>query len=83
MAAAVEVADDAKTNVLAKVSLALAVLFGAFISPVTLVMAFIARAQIKKSGQRGADLAFAALVVSSVFLGIAVLSVALLRYAVT
>jgi uncharacterized membrane protein YidH (DUF202 family) len=83
VAAATEVAADAGTNKLAKVSLALVVLFGAFISPVTLVMAYIARAQIKKSGQRGADLAFATLVVSYVFLGIAVLSVALLRYAAT
>ena len=71
---------DAGSNALAKVSLALVVLFGAFISPVTLVMAFLARAQIKRTGQRGADVALAALVVSVVFLGIGVLSVALLRF---
>ena len=60
--------------------MALVVIFGALISPVTLVMAFIARAQIKRSGQGGADVAIAALVVSVFFLGIGVLSVALLRF---
>jgi Domain of unknown function (DUF4190) len=73
-------ATDSGSNVLARISLALVVVFGAFISPVTLVMAYIARAQIKKTGQRGADIAFATLVVSYVFLGIGLISVGLLRY---
>jgi Domain of unknown function (DUF4190) len=71
---------DSGSNLLARISLVLVVIFGAFISPVTIVMAFIARAQIKRTGQRGADVAFAALVVSFVFLGIGVLSAALLKY---
>lgn len=71
---------DSGSNLLAKISLVLVVVFGAFISPVTIVMAFIARAQIKRTGQRGADVAFAALVVSFVFLGIGVLSAAVLKF---
>jgi hypothetical protein len=71
---------DAKSNTLAKISLALAVLFGAVLSPITLIMGLIARSQIKRTGQGGADIALAAMVVSAVFLGIGVLSVALLRY---
>lgn len=71
---------DVGTNVLAKISLGLVTILGAFISPVTLVTAFIARGQIKRSGQLGADLAVAALVVSAFFLGIAVISVALLKF---
>jgi hypothetical protein len=78
---ATTVADaDVGTNVLARISLALVVIFGAFISPVTLATAFIARGQIKRSGQLGADLAVAALVVSAFFLGIGVISVALLKF---
>jgi hypothetical protein len=72
--------DAGSTNMLARISMALVVVLGALISPVTLVMAFIARAQIKRSGQGGADIAIAALVVSALFLGIGVLSVALLRF---
>jgi hypothetical protein len=71
---------DAGANVLAKISLALVVIFGAFISPVTIVMAFMARSQIKRTGQRGADVVLATLVVSAFFLGIGVLSVALLKF---
>ncbi len=79
-ATAVAVDADAGSNKLAKVSMALVVILGALISPITLIMAFIARAQIKRSGQGGADVAIAALVVSGFFLGIGVLSVALLRF---
>jgi hypothetical protein len=73
-------ATDSGSNVLARISLALVVIFGAFISPVTIVMAYVARAQIKRTGQRGADIALATLVVSYAFLGIGLLSVGLLRY---
>jgi hypothetical protein len=79
--AATAVAEaDSGSNVLARISMALVVVLGAFLSPVTLVMAFIARSQIKRSGQGGTDIAIAALVVSGFFLGIGVLSVALLRF---
>jgi hypothetical protein len=71
---------DARANVLAKISLALVVIFGAFISPVTIVMAFVARSQIKRTGQRGPDVVLATLVVSAFFLGIGLLSVALLKF---
>jgi hypothetical protein len=79
-AATADADADAGSNTLARVSMALVVILGALITPVTLVMAFIARAQIKRSGQGGADIAIAALVVSVFFLGIGVLSVALLRF---
>jgi hypothetical protein len=72
--------DDPGSNKLARISMALVVLLGAVISPVTLVMSVIARSQTKRSGQDGADIAIAALVVSVFFLGIGVLSVALLRF---
>jgi|KBSSwiStaDraftv2_1062776.scaffolds.fasta_scaffold00809_12 hypothetical protein len=74
---------ESGSNTLAKVSVALVVLFGAVISPITLITGFIARSQIKRTGQGGADLALAAMVVSFVFLGIAVLSYALVRYGAT
>jgi hypothetical protein len=67
---------DAERNPLATVSLVLVVLFGAFLSPITLVMAHVARAQIKRTGERGAGLALAALVVSYVFLFIGLVVVA-------
>ncbi len=67
----------ADRNVLATVSLVLVVALGAFLSPVTLVMAYVARAQIKKTGERGADLALAALVISYVFLFIGAAAVGL------
>jgi hypothetical protein len=58
----------------------LVVLVGAVVSPITLITGSIARSQIKRTGQSGADLALAAMVVSFVFLGIGVLSFALVRY---
>lgn len=64
-------------NVLATASLVLVVLLGAFLSPVTIVMAHVARAQIKRTGEQGAGTALAALVVSYVFLFIGVAAVAL------
>jgi hypothetical protein len=78
--AVAEAEAEAGSNVLARISMALVVVLGAFLSPVTLVMAFIARSQIKRSGQGGADIAIAALVVSAFLLGVGVLSVALLRF---
>lgn len=78
---ATAVADaDAGTNKLARLSMALVVILGALISPVTLVMAFIARTQIKRTGQGSADVAIAAIVVSVFFIGIAALSFAVLRF---
>ncbi len=67
---------DGPRNALATVSLVLVVLVGGFLSPITLIMAHVARAQIKRTGERGADIALAALVVSYVFLFIGVVAIA-------
>lgn len=74
---AVVSAPAAGRNVLATAALVLVVLFGAFSSPITLVMAHVARARIKKTGERGAGVALAALVLSYVFMfvGMVVLAV--------
>jgi hypothetical protein len=75
--AGLEPVNSGPRNALATASLVLVVLLGAFLSPITLIMAYAARAQIKRTGERGADVALAALVVSWVFLVVGLVVVAL------
>lgn len=58
---------NVRTNPLAVTSFVVAVLFGPFLVPVSIPMALAGRSQCKRSGDSGAALANAALIVSAIY----------------
>jgi hypothetical protein len=65
---------------LAVASFVLALLLGPFVVPATLPMAYVARRQINRTGQGGAGLAKAALLISYAYLAVGLTALALLLY---
>jgi hypothetical protein len=79
----VAAAPAGEVNRLAVTSFAVALFFGWFAAPVTMPLAYVARNQIRRSGQGGAALAKAALVISFIYLTLAITVFILWSYVVS